>query len=42
MVNATNRTHLLSRAFSLRDGESGYGFVWPVLGVIVLLILEFT
>jgi branched-chain amino acid transport system permease protein len=41
-VSTIQRTHLLSRAFSLRDGESGYGFVWPLIGIIGLVLLPFT
>ncbi|HWD95508.1 MAG TPA: ATP-binding cassette domain-containing protein [Acidimicrobiales bacterium] len=40
-MSTTRGTQLLGRAFSLRDGESGYGFVWPLLGVIGLVLLPF-
>jgi branched-chain amino acid transport system permease protein len=41
MEQSNSRTFLVS-AFSLRDSEEGYGPVWPVLGVVLLLLLPFS
>ncbi|HEY5266199.1 MAG TPA: ATP-binding cassette domain-containing protein [Acidimicrobiales bacterium] len=41
-MNSATIKHVASRAFSLREGESGYGVFWPLLGLALLAFLPFS